>query len=223
MRVDQTTCVTIEARLPPLCRRSSGRAGSFLAKHTLDPQPGATGRPRNRDGQSVVQRQPQRSSWTRNRTTRPESGEPRWMVPRHTVDAHRNQYPEKPGSWLRRIQVAITAGHRGNRGNASAGKHGDHQARAARAGVVDKLGSRRAHREARCILAVRLRFGPKTPQQHRPRRRVRGHRRRHLRRSAGVTMLEATRFPTARDRHRGTGIDAHRLRTRRNPKHPRTA
>ena len=122
--------------MPPLCRRSSGRAGSFLAKHTLDPQPGATGRPRNRDGQSVVQRQPQRSSWTRNRTTRPESGEPRWMVPRHTVDAHRNQYPEKPGSWLRRIQVAITAGHRGNRGNASAGKHGDHQARAARAGVV---------------------------------------------------------------------------------------
>ena len=122
--------------MPPLCRRSSGRAGSFIAKHTLDPQPGATGRPRNRDGQSVVQRQPQRSSWTRNRTTRPESGEPRWMVPDHTVDAHRNQYPEKPGSWLRRIQVAITAGHRGNRGNASAGKHGDHQARAARAGVV---------------------------------------------------------------------------------------
>lgn len=45
MRVDQTTCVTIEARMPPLCRRSSGRAGSFLAKHTLDPQPGAQGDP----------------------------------------------------------------------------------------------------------------------------------------------------------------------------------
>ncbi len=99
-----------------------------------------SGRPRNCDGQSVVQRQPQRSSWTRNRTTRPESGEPAGWSPVTQWMPTATSIPKSPDPGLRHIQVAITAGHPGNRGNASAGKHGDHQARAARAGVVDKLG-----------------------------------------------------------------------------------
>lgn len=140
MRVDQTTCVTIEARMPPLCRRSSGRAGSFLAKHTLDPQPGAQGDP------ATVTASPSSSgnrSDHRGPATEPHGpsqASPAGWSPVTQWMPTATSIPKSPDPGLRHIQVAITAGHPGNRGNASAGKHGDHQARAARAGVVDKLG-----------------------------------------------------------------------------------